>query len=110
MKKKLTRIITLILTVLLLFSIGLTTSGCLKDQREKELNYMMNYMAKIPVEQTGYRISKIGNYPDDLLLLPSNGEFNINGIDFVIEGGIVTAPKVIINGETRVINSTFMRE
>ena len=112
MKKRLTRIITLILSTLMLFSIGLTTLGCFEDQREKELNYMMNYMAKIPAEQTGYRISQVGKYPGDLLLLPTEGTFSIDGIDFeVVENTNNDAwYSIIVNGKTNTIDAQFMRE
>ena len=93
MKKRLTRIITLILSILMLFSIGVTTSGCFESNSSK---HMRQFMSNIPLEETGYSLIhsyKDGTMPPDENLIERakdlGGSVVLNGKTYGISMGIV---------------------
>ena len=91
MKKRLTRIITLILSILMLFSIGLTTSGCTTRESERQREYLIKTMDSIPVEVEGYKLYRAGdetiNDEEAVNFERREGVFNLQGkeVEVVVE-------------------------
>ena len=112
MKKKITRIITLILSTLMLFSIGLTTSGCSTwyvSILKPSYDYMIKYMKNIPVEQTGFRISSKDT--TGILIENTIGTYNVDGIEVTIETDRTMQGFFILtyNGISKTLNNEFLR-